>query len=404
MKNQKITKQVLFCQFSNVLLNQDKSKIDSKFYEKFYKQNQNLGFYKNQDFFEVPLWISEINGSLKNSNFVSSLHIIKDMEETINFIKSNNFDLVLFSALDVNKQYIKNIVESNLDQNFVLGGYIDFSYFKNNQNIKIFKTVKSFIKSLKIDYVYDLDYSLFKNYKTVPRLTLSLGCSHHCKFCTIPNKIESISLKNIVKQYQSFKNLDFKLVYLNDKTFGQNSNYKLLKLIYNHIKKFNPGFQGFIVQTTANLLTKKRFVKNLENLKVKYVEFGFETYNNKILKKFRKPQTEKIINKAMHNLKKSKLSIIPNLIIGLIGEDKTSYKKTLTFLKQNQKDIFSLNLYNLALYRESNISETIKNIKNSDLIENNTNKSFYSSKQLKENQSFNLSVYNFAFKLLEVKK
>jgi hypothetical protein len=404
VKNQKITKQVLFCQFSNVLLNQDKSKIDSKFYEKFYKQNQNLGFYKNQDFFEVPLWISEINGSLKNSNFVSSLHIIKDMEETINFIKSNNFDLVLFSALDVNKQYIKNIVESNLDQNFVLGGYIDFSYFKNNQNIKIFKTVKSFIKSLKIDYVYDLDYSLFKNYKTVPRLTLSLGCSHHCKFCTIPNKIESISLKNIVKQYQSFKNLDFKLVYLNDKTFGQNSNYKLLKLIYNHIKKFNPGFQGFIVQTTANLLTKKRFVKNLENLKVKYVEFGFETYNNKILKKFRKPQTEKIINKAMHNLKKSKLSIIPNLIIGLIGEDKTSYKKTLTFLKQNQKDIFSLNLYNLALYRESNISETIKNIKNSDLIENNTNKSFYSSKQLKENQSFNLSVYNFAFKLLEVKK
>jgi len=404
VKNQETTKQVLFCQFSNNFLNQEKNFIDSRFYEKFYKQNQNLGFYKNQDFFELPLWISEINGSLKNSNFVSSLHIIKDIEETINFIKSNNFDLVLFSALDVNKQYIKNIVESNLDQNFVLGGYIDFSYFKNNQNIKIFKTVKSFIESLKINYVYDLDFSLFQNYKTVPRLTLSNGCTHNCKFCTIQNKIESIPIRNIIKQYKSFINLDFKLIYLNDKTFGQNPNYKLLKSIYNHVKRFNPDFQGFIVQTTANLLSKKRFVKNLENLKVKYVEFGLESYNNNILKKFNKPQTEKIINKAMHNLKKSKLGIIPNLIIGLIGEDKTSYKKTLTFLKQNQKDIFSLNLYNLALYRESNISETIKNIKNSDLIENNTNKSFYSSKQLKENQSFNLSVYNFAFKLLEVKK
>ena len=394
-------KTILFCQFHNELINNNYEKsIADNYYTGIYKYKENDGYYKQDAFFELPLWIAEIKGSLTN-NYNSKLLIIKNINEAIQEIKNIKPDYICFSVLDVNKQYIKEIINnSSKDNNFILGGYINFDYFNNHDNVKIFNSIKLFIEYLGIEYKYNLDYSLFKNYKTIPRLTLSKGCLNKCKFCIVEKEIKEISLKDVLKQIKAFKVLDFKLIYLNDKTFGQCKNYKILPLLYKRIKKYNPNFKGFIIQTTVNQFNKKEFVNDIKASYIFACELGIETFNNNILKQLKKPQQTKTILKAMQILRQLKIKIIPNIIIGIIGENKQTYNNTLRFLKHYKKDIYLLNIYNLALYLNSELAKEI-NVKNdNDLNENSTNKSFYNKQALIDNEYFYNQVFNFGMELL----
>lgn len=395
-------KKILFCQFHNYLINGKTIKnIADKYYYSIYSLKKNDGYYKTDEFFELPLWINEINGSLKNSDYKTELLIIDDIKKAIEKINASDFDYILFSALDVNKKFILEIIKKSKNKNFVLGGYIDFKDFLKFDNVKIFKSVKDFIENLNLKYVYNLDYTLFKNYKTIPRLTLSTGCLNKCKFCIVEKRIIKTSNRDIIKQVKAFKNLKFKLVYLNDKTFGQCNNYKLLPLIYKRIKKYNPQFEGFIIQTTAIQFLKKDFIENLKSSHIFACELGIESYNNAILKALRKPQTEKIINNAVQILKSLKIKIIPNLIIGLLNENKNTYNKTLNFIKKNLKDIYILNIYNLAIYLNSELSKEIKINDDNDLNENITKKSFYNSQSLKDNDYFYNQIFRLGLKILK---
>ena len=396
-------KKILFCQFHNHLINGKIIKnISDKYYHDIYKTKNKQGYYKTDSFFELPLWINELKGSLKNSNYKTELLIIDDIDKAIEKINTSEYDYILFSVLDINKAYIQIIIEkSNFKGIFALGGYIDFKDFLKYDNVKIFKTVKSFIESLNIKYVYNLDFSLFKGYKTIPRLTLSNGCLNKCKFCIVEKNIIKTSNRDIIKQIKSFKDLNFKLVYLNDKTFGQCDNYKLLPLIYKRIKKYNKNFEGFIIQTTAIQILKQDFIDNIKNSHIFACEIGIESYNNDILKGLRKPQNENIINKAFEVLKNLKIKIIPNLIIGLINENRKSYNKTLSFINKNKKDIFILNIYNLALYKNSELSKDIEIKSENDLNENSTKKSFYDKQALIDNNYFYNQIFRLGIKILK---
>lgn len=221
---------ILFCQFHNKLINgQYEKDIADRFYNGIYEYKERDGYYKTPHFFELPLWIAEIKGSLKGSNYSTDLLIIEDLDKAIKDIESLSADYILFSVLDVNKKYVKYIIDKYRGKAlFILGGYIDFKDFQGLNNVKIFKTVKAFIDSLGLNYTYDLDYSFFKDFKTVPRLTLSTGCLNKCKFCIVEREIKEKSKRDIIKQIRAFKPLKFKLIYLNDKTLGQAGNYKLL--------------------------------------------------------------------------------------------------------------------------------------------------------------------------------
>lgn len=386
---------ILFCQFHNNLINgQYEKNIADSYYNGIYKHKEIDGYFKTDSFFELPLWIAEIKGSLTN-NFKTELLIIDNIKESIKQIENINPDYICFSVLDVNKKYIHKIIKSLPDKTFILGGYINFESFKKYNNVKIFNSIKDFIESLGIDYNYNLDYSLFKGYKTIPRLTLSKGCLNRCKFCIVDKKIIEIPKRDIIKQIKAFKCLDFKLVYLNDKTLGQCQNYKLLPLIYKRIKKYNPSFKGFIIQTSCGMFKKVDFINTIKNCHIFACEIGIETYNNKLLKGLNKPQNTKTINNAMYQLRKLKIKIIPNIIIGLIGETKETYNNTLKFLNHFKKDIYLLNIYNLALYLNSELAKDIDVTSDNDLNENSTNKSFYDKQALKDNEYF----YNKVFKL-----
>ena len=183
---------IIFCQFSNKLLNKDSQSISDKYYNQIWIEKEKDGYWKSQDFWEIPLWITEISGSL-TSDYKTELYIIKDIEKAIEKINKEKA-YICFSVLDINKHEVSKIITRYEGKGkIILGGYIDFSYFDNlmeciKENIIICKSVKQFIEYLKIPYEYNLDYSLFKGYKTIPRLTLSYGCLNRCKFCTVENK------------------------------------------------------------------------------------------------------------------------------------------------------------------------------------------------------------------------
>lgn len=387
-------KDFLFLQLSTNLLNDNyKKDVSSYYYESIYTFKNKDGYFKHKHFWELPLWIAEISGLFKD--FKKDLYIIKDINKTITDLNKIDTKFILMSVLDVNKKYYLDII-NNYRGNaiFLIGGYVDFKEFKHFKNVLIFNSILELSQYFKIDYVYNTDYSLFKDIKIIPRLVLSTGCLNRCKFCSVEKNLKQKTLKEVISQCLSFKDLKFKLIYINDKTFGQAGNYIYLKYAYNVIKKYNKDFRGFIIQTTAREFLKADFINNLKKLHIKIVEVGLETYNNNILKELKKPHNVKMILTAFNILKQLKIKIIFNIIIGFKNESKTTYNNTLNFLKQNQKDIYLLNIYNLALYKNTELYNEINNNDNdnNELIKE---KSFYNKKELKNINYF----YNNIFKL-----
>jgi tRNA A37 methylthiotransferase MiaB len=385
---------VLFCQFSTNLINKDvKKDVADVYYTSIYDLKGKDGYFKGADFWEIPLWIAEIAGCLKGFN--KELYIIKDIQQAQEDLNNKEVDYILFSALDVNKQLILEIAKNYTGKaKIVIGGYVDFKIFEGLNNVIILNTIKGLAEYLNIKYIYDLDYTLFKGMKTIPRLTLSTGCLNVCKFCTQEKIINEKNVKDVIKQVKSYKDLNFELIYLNDKTFGQAKNYILLKGLTKTIKRYNPAFKGFIIQTTTSQFLQNDFVKNIKDLNIFAVELGIESYNNEILAQLRKPQNTKVIDKAINIIKGLGIKIIPNFMIGLIGESKDSYINTLTFISEHMKDFYILNIYNLAIYENTELAKEV-NFDSTDSNELDIDKSFYNKEQKENNKYF----YNCIFKI-----
>jgi histone acetyltransferase (RNA polymerase elongator complex component) len=94
------------------------------------------------------------------------------------------------------------------------------------------------------------------------------------------------------------------LIYLDDKTFGQAKNYTDLVEINRKIRKFNPDFQGFIIQTTAPQLLKMTD-QFIQESGIQYIELGVESYNDDILSKVKKPHRTKQLDKAVIKIRKN---------------------------------------------------------------------------------------------------
>lgn len=339
----------LFVQFSNNLINNTNSNdIANQYYKAIYTEKKE--YKKPHHFFEIPLWIAEINYIIDGD-----LHICENLQNTIDFINNSDYTHIFFSQVDIIEQYIINIERQIKGNIITVVGRRDYS------------SIEQFCYKFNIKYKQGTNYQLFKGVKTIPRLQLSTGCKHKCKFCTVPNDVRTNRSNNIIQQALSFKELVFEVVYIDDKTFGQAWNYRILKQISKIIKEYNPIFKGFIVQTTASQVKKINF----DGLDIFAVELGVESFNDSILKAMNKPHNEKLIIEAVGILQGLKIKIIPNLIIGLPNETKETYNKTFEFIKDINPYI--LNIYNLAIYTEAEISNKLRGGSN-ELELNTTNK------------------------------
>lgn len=363
-----------FCQISNNLINPPNGSTAEKFYEIFWQEKHKDGYYKPEHFWELPLWVAEICYTLPD-----------DVEREFMVVEEQDINLVpdriyCFSVLDVNVNIIKYIIENNQQCRFVLGGYND-SLKGAYVNSQWCNSVREFCELYGCGYRYGTDFSLFAGTECVPRLTLSTGCRHRCKFCIIENEVVEKTQQEIYKQLCSFRLLKFKLIYVNDKTFGQAKNHKLLDNIYRIIKHDNPEFEGFIVQTTATMVASKaadlkdNFWKEHH---IKVVEIGVETFNDKLLKRYHKPANEYRIRQALEKLYVCGIKIIPNIILGLPGETVKTYRNTHDWLWIWRKDFYSLNIYTLAAYADAELDIVASD---GDTDELNDDRSFWTPEE-----------------------
>ena len=369
------------------------------YFNKLYRNRS--GYSRPVDFWELPQWAAEAAHSIPKAD----TYIVRNIEEAIAFLESTDYDAAMFSVMDANKVLVKRIVERTSTK-IIAGGYVTKDYFKDNKNVTYVKDVKEGVEKLNLKHKSGTDYTAFANTPTIPRLECSQGCKHSCSFCTVPKKITMPKSDDISAQIKAFKDLDFKLVYLNDKTFGQAINYKNLVRFNKEMKKINPNFEGFIIQTTAPALLKMSDTF-LQESGIKYVELGVETYNDDILKNIKKPHTTNLIDQAVEKLRLNNINFIPNIMIGLAGvknnvlwtETKDTYQNTLDFLNKNKDIISHTNPYVLAVYEGTETNKQLSKGIETDSDENVINKSWLKNKTI--HQNFYRDVIEFSTNVLE---
>lgn len=379
----------LMVQFSTHLLQGGRKPDEADtYYDKLYSKRE--GYHRGQDFWEVPQWQAHMAHSMPATDH----YTVRDPEEAIKFMGAAGYDHVAFSALDVNKDFVRRLAQGAPDQHVVVGGYTDMNHFGDLKNVSVHPSIKSFVESEGQTYSPGYDYRHFTGMKTIPRLTLSDGCRHNCTFCCVPKQVDEKSREEILQQADSFAtHLPSDLIYLNDKTFGQAKNHAMLPEIYQRIKAKNPAFKGFVIQTTAAQM--KRFTPEyLKAAGIKHVELGVESVNDPILKAHKKPATEAIIEDAANKVRAAGASLIPNIMVGLPGEDRTTYARTMAWLQKHKDIISHVNAYNLALYDDSELGKKLQVINAGDRDENVQSKSWHTDPQA--HADFAKALFGFA--------
>lgn len=350
---------LLLVQFNSNMLTKNESPQAKEYYDQLYSTRH--GYYRFGPTWEIPQWIAEMM-----RNFVDAdILFVDNMDEF--WDKTQVYTHLAFSALDCNWHLIREIAQS-FSGRVIIGGYCDPDNLQDLQNVIWCHSIRECCEIFDVEYRPGVDYAVFTGAKTIARLTLSTGCRHRCKFCIVPDEVVKTPIDEVYPQADEICRLNSPLVYLNDKTFGQAENFWLLPDLFRHIadNMVNFAFDGFIIQTTASQLLKLDDDYLLAS-GVRYVELGIESYNDSILKPLRKPTNEETIDKATDKLRRLGIRLIPNLIIGLPGENAETYQHTSDWLETNADVISHVNVYHLAVYADADLADEI------GFAENHTN-------------------------------
>ena len=324
-----MTHNILFVQCANSMFKRHGS--CDKYWDVFYKRWEHIGYYMGKHVFEIPKWVAEIAYFLQDDN-KELFYCEYNASEAVDKINGGKYDYVMMSLMNANQFIIEDIVSQCPNQKFLIGGYNDefmADMAKECPNVEITNSTIDVAKTLGAEYRFGTDYSLFVGERVIPRLTMSYGCLNNCKFCIVPHgKITPVEKSVIEQQVKSFEPIDYRLIYIDDKTYGQCVNYGFTKemALFTGKKDFN----GFIVQTTTGMLYKK--VKDFKNAGVSVAEIGLETFNDEILRAYRKPSSEAMTVKAVEACNACGIHLIANVIIGLSEETEDTYRKTYDYI------------------------------------------------------------------------
>lgn len=346
---------VLFVQFANSMF--PRFGVSDGYWDAFYSTYRAHGYVRMEDAFEVPKWIAEVSYFLPPDCGRKICWVHHSIAEAIHEIESSEYDYVLFSVMTCTKGFTEQIIKAiDSRQKVVIGGYDDwiFEAEQKYDNVRTAKTMKDTAEIMGLQYRMGTNYSLFAGWTVLPRLTLSYGCKNNCKFCIVPHTMSTVENNVIEQQVDSFRDLRFRLIYIDDKTFGQAENYVHIKKLGEIVRRYNPGFIGFVVQTTTYLLAQR--AKEFKDLGVVVTEIGMETYNDNILRAYRKPSSEKMVKKAIMVGRENNMLVIPNIIVGIPEETKETYERTKNFLYERRDEIIGINL---AMYTDYSSADCV---------------------------------------------
>jgi radical SAM superfamily enzyme len=111
--------------------------------------------------------------------------------------------------------------------------------------------------------------------------------------------------------------------------------------------------------------------------RIKFIELGIESVNDHILRKYRKPSTTQKIIQATDKLRQLPVKLVPDIIIGMPEETHETYQNTLQYLADNRDVISHINVYNLSVYKHTDISQWFQAKEDGDCDEYTIHKSFH---------------------------
>lgn len=362
---------ILFVQFSDELLTPESYMRD--YYRAAYSQMP--GYHFPQHFMEIPFWIPRISGML-DSRYEQEVLVATSLEDTVQQINSGSYGHALFSVMAANLEQVLHVAK-NTSVNLILGGYTNPNDFRRFAHAN-YVDMTDLPNFLNVNLEAVPNYELFRGLSCIPRITLSQGCLFQCTFCTVPTELTTVSEKYIGSQAASFEPLDFQLIFVDDKSFGQAGNYKSVERVAEIVRSYNPVFNGFIVQTPPSLAVQPGFLDELERLKVKYLETGVETVNNKLLEGLQRPYRIHHLEKLCNEIRtRGNIKIIPNLIMGIPRDD---YQATIEWVARNRDiiPVVNVNYFSVHHGAERGVS-LVAYRKPEDADQNSPNKSWLST-------------------------
>ena len=364
---------ILFVQFSDELLTPQSYMRD--YYRSAYSQMPGYNF--PQHFMEIPFWIPRISGML-NSGYEQEFFLATSLEDTVQIINSNRCDHVLSSVMAANLEQVLHVAE-NTSNHLILGGYTDHNDFRRFGHVD-YIDLPDLPDFLHVNLDAVPNYELFRGLSCIPRITLSQGCLFRCTFCTVPTELTAVSEKHVESQATSFEPLDFQLIFVDDKSFGQASNYKSVERVAEIVKSYNPIFNGFIVQTPPSLAVQPGFLDELERISVKYLETGVETVSDTLLERLQRPYRTHHLERLCNEIRKRvNIKLIPNLIMGIPGDD---YQPTIDWVARNRDIIPVVNVNYFSVHHGAERGASLVAYKRlEDADQNNPNKSWLSAKE-----------------------
>lgn len=332
----------ILCQFSDLLLTPVDTMRD--YYRRSYARMR--GYELPTHFMEIPYWIPIVTSMLPERQYQHELLVVDDMEVARRRAAVPDDPVFFLSVMDANLPYALELAETGA--RIVAGGYVDPREFAPYPNVTYVDGIDRLREVVPgASPAGALDYRLFAGMRCIPRFSLSTGCSFRCAFCTVPTKLVRTPPERIAAEVDAIAELDFRLVFLDDKSFGEASNWEQAAEVAERIRRVNPGFFGFIVQTPPSLARRRGFLERCRELGVRYVEFGVESADDAILTFLRKPFRMRHLYEACEIAADLGLYVIPNLIAGIPGD---TYVGTLAWLERYVSIIPVVNINWLALH------------------------------------------------------
>jgi hypothetical protein len=319
---------VVFVQFSDRLLTPHSPMRD--YYQRSYARMP--GYYLPPHFMEIPFWIPTAAAMLRSVRGEQYVHIVEDLDATARMMsRADPADVFLFSVMDASLRQTLELARSGATM--VCGGYTDPRDFDSFPNVRYLGSIDELSGVLPdVLPTGSRDYSLFRGLPCIPRLSFSSGCSYRCAFCTVPAKLVMAPEPVIERDIAALEPLDFRLVFLDDKSFGEAPNWPMVTKAGPRLAQLRRDFLGFIVQMPPSLACRSDFLASCAAAGVRYVEFGIEVVNDALLRWMHKPFRVRHLEEACRIARSLGLYVIPNMIIGIPGDD---YRATQRWLEEN---------------------------------------------------------------------
>ena len=217
------------------------------------------GYFYPEHFMEVPYWIPIVSSMLPPEMFMRELFVVTDMQMARQRMEQSDRGTVfVFSVLDANLDFVLDLAETGAW--ILAGGYVDPRLFERFRNVTWLDRPEDILSLLPGSRPgVALDYQLFDGVECIARYSLSTGCSFKCAFCTVPSKLTLADPAQVRAETNALRPLRFDLIFMDDKSFGDASNWRSIGTVRSAVQEFNPNFGGFIVQTPPSLAAKGGF-------------------------------------------------------------------------------------------------------------------------------------------------